>query len=77
MNKTVKKKNQIPSLSMLKLTWIENAFPCHNCDTPVTQLWHTRVNCWQEGVKVEPEIMENTTTLTLLADSAPPYEISL
>ena len=42
-NTTVKKKNQIPSLSMLKLTWIENAFPCHNCDTPVTQLWHTHV----------------------------------
>ena len=39
-NNTVQKKNQIPSLSMLELTWIENAFPCHNCDTPVTQLWH-------------------------------------
>ena len=56
MNKTVKKKNQIPSLSMLKLTWIENgilgvsqlwhgcvtivAWVCHNCDMGVSQLWH-------------------------------------
>ena len=25
-------------------------------------MWHTHVNCQQEGVKVEPEIMENLTT---------------
>ena len=39
-NKSVKKKNQIPSLSLLKMTCIENGSGvtivprgCHNCDT--------------------------------------------
>ena len=49
-NKSVKKKNQIPSLSMLKMTCIENGsgvtivphhvkivtWVCHNCD----MVWH-------------------------------------